>query len=316
MRQFFPIVIILEMYQGNWQRKLNIQLTKQRLTISMLVILQELRKLEMINKQPEGFAPGIYYNMSSEDYHADPALSSSGLKKLLKNPMEYWDSSPLNPDREQIDTIALKNGRAFHTMLLEPEKFNNEFEIKPNVKTTTVKGMIGAGDYQDMLNAAKVINKSPLLSKLCAGGKPEVSIFWRDAETQIMCRVRFDYLTPQWGVDYKTTTDVSKDKLAYTVADYGYHISAAMYLEGMRNASEDLGGHNNFILLFQNKKRPYTPRALRIDDPLLEIGLSHFRRGLQIYRENIDRYGIAPWSAGYEGVEDLTIDDMPFKYKQ
>lgn len=266
------------------------------------------------NKQPEGIAQGIYYDLPAEQYHADPALSSSGLKKLMKNPLEYWDSSPLNPDREPEDTIALKNGRAFHVMLLEPEKFSEEFQIKSGVKTTTMKGMVGEGDYKDMLNAVKAVRQSPLLSRLCAGGKPEVSIFWRDAETGIMCRVRFDYLTPNWGLDYKTITDISKEKLAHAVADYGYDISAAMYLEGMRSA--DMGGHNNFVLLFQTKKRPYIPRALRIDDRLLAIGHNQFRLGLKLYQENIEKFGVTKWSAGYDTVEDLLIDEMPFRYKQ
>lgn len=273
-----------------------------------------------MHKQPEGIAEGIYYDLSADEYHADPALSSTGLKKLLRNPLEYWDSSPLNPDREQLDTLALKNGRAFHTMLLEPEKFASEFAIKPNCKTTTVKGMIGEGDYNDMLGAATVIKQSPFLSNLCEGGRPEVSVFWRDDETGIMCRARFDYLHPEWAIDYKTTTDISKDKLAYTVADYGYDISAAMYMEGLRKAREmgvyQDSGHNDFILLFQSKKRPYIPRALLLSDKLLEIGLSQFRLGLWIYKENIEKYGVGPWSAGYDTVEDLLIDEMPYKYKQ
>lgn len=270
-----------------------------------------------MHKQPLGIEAGVYYNMPSEIYHADPALSSSGLKSLLENPREYWDNSPLNPDREPMDTVTLKNSRAFHTMLLEPEKFNSEFTIKPNCKTSGVKGMVGAGDYQDMLNAARAVKASPL-SGLCTGGKPEVSIFWRDAETQIMCRVRFDYLRPNIGFDYKTTTNVySKEKLGYAVADYGYDISAAMYMDGLKSTNlYNPETHLGFVLLFQTKKRPYTPRALRIEERIMQAGYNEFRRGLWIYKENIEKYGTSPWSSGFDRVEDLALEDMPFKYKQ
>jgi hypothetical protein len=33
---------------------------------------------------------GIYLNLPEDDYHADPALSASGIKKLLQSPADYW----------------------------------------------------------------------------------------------------------------------------------------------------------------------------------------------------------------------------------
>ena len=35
--------------------------------------------------------PGIYFNMPEQEYHADPSLSTSGIKLLLQDPEEYWD---------------------------------------------------------------------------------------------------------------------------------------------------------------------------------------------------------------------------------
>ncbi len=268
-------------------------------------------------KQPEGKAPGIYYNLPAEEYHSDPALSSSGLKKLLQNPMEYWSTSPLNPDREALDTIALKNGRAAHVLLLEPEKFTEEFIIKEGVQTSKVKGAIGEGDYKDMIKAVEVIRTHPTLSKLISGGRPEVSIFWRDEETGIMCRVRYDYLLPRIGFDFKRTVNVySKEKLAYAIADYGYDISAPMYIEGLKSTPLYTEDHLGFVLLFQMGKSPFVPRALRLDDRIMQTGHNQFRLGLQLYKENIEKYGSAPWSSGYDAVEDLLLEEMPYRYKQ
>jgi hypothetical protein len=49
---------------------------------------------------------GIYLNLPEDDYHADPALSASGIKKLLQSPADYWFTSVHNPDREDKDTAA------------------------------------------------------------------------------------------------------------------------------------------------------------------------------------------------------------------
>jgi exodeoxyribonuclease VIII len=307
----------------------------------------------VMNKQPEGIKPGIYFNLSSEEYHADSAISSSGIKLLLQNPLKFWDTR-INPEREQVDTKALKAGKAFHTLLLEPEKFSQQFIVLPPVnsikidseiweklsctpdgkdfelpttKTAKVvhyvgpKLVVSEEDYRDMQMAVAEIRKSQYLSSLCKGGLIEVSLFWRDELSGLMCRVRFDYLHPLWGIDYKTTTDVTdKTALGWSIADYFYDASGAMYLEGMKRLYEqglyEHGNHENFILLFQEKKRPYIARAVRLHDELLSLGYAKFRRGLEIYQQNIEQYGMAKWSAGYDLVEDMTMDDMPYKYKQ
>ena len=80
-----------------------------------------------MNKQPEVIKEGIYFDLPIDQYHADPAISSSGIKLLLKNPQKYWDKSAMNPEKESADTDALRVGKAMHCLLLEPEKFEDEF---------------------------------------------------------------------------------------------------------------------------------------------------------------------------------------------
>lgn len=66
--------------------------------------------------------PGIYFGMPEEEYHAIPALSSSGLKKLAVSSMDYWANSNLNPDREEVERKHLDLGKAIHAFVLEGEK--------------------------------------------------------------------------------------------------------------------------------------------------------------------------------------------------
>ena len=63
--------------------------------------------------------PGIYYDMTNEDYHAQSAISSSYLKQwILESPMhaEYGEVN--------ISSIVADIGTATHSEALEPEKFN------------------------------------------------------------------------------------------------------------------------------------------------------------------------------------------------
>src|SRR5690242_14130853 len=43
-------------------------------------------------------APGIVFGMPAEEYHRDPSLGSTDLKRLLRSPSDYWWESHLNPD--------------------------------------------------------------------------------------------------------------------------------------------------------------------------------------------------------------------------
>lgn len=86
--------------------------------------------------------PGIYFGLPEEAYHADPSLSSSGFKKLLESPPDYWWESSMNPDRpEEQDTAAKAFGSALHRMILEgQEAFDLTYAVRPE-----------KGDYKDLL---------------------------------------------------------------------------------------------------------------------------------------------------------------------
>ena len=63
---------------------------------------------------------GIYFGLSEDGYHADPALSSSGIKTILASPEDYWWQSAMNPDRPTDDDTEAKYwGRAYHKRILE-----------------------------------------------------------------------------------------------------------------------------------------------------------------------------------------------------
>jgi PDDEXK-like domain of unknown function (DUF3799) len=283
-------------------------------------------------RQPSGIAPGIYLGISNDDYHADPAIGSTGCKRLIQSPLEYWWNSPLNPDQEQSETTpAMRLGHAYHYKILEPHKFT--YEVKKGVKTSTVGNTLGEGDYKRLSAMYDRVQKVPEHAHLFKNGFAEVSVFWRDAETGLMCKCRFDYMRLRWITDLKTCDDSSRRSIYYEFPKLGYDISAAMYMEGSAqikrmlnsgqcklpsdapfakflNEYKDIDGEQ-FVFFFQCKKAPYIARALPMSHDIAVIGHEKYRKALGIYLDNLQRHGTTEeWDLGFPAFEDLTLNDV------
>lgn len=85
--------------------------------------------------EPKRHAPGVYFGMPDDVYHADPSLGSGSVRALAKCPIFYWLESWMNPLPEQrTETPALLFGRALHKIVLEGrEAFEKSYvrEIVP-----------------------------------------------------------------------------------------------------------------------------------------------------------------------------------------
>lgn len=72
--------------------------------------------------------PGIYFGLDENIYHQALALSATGIKALRLDPMAWWEQSPLNPNRQNEETPAMKIGKAFHARIVEgPEVFGRRY---------------------------------------------------------------------------------------------------------------------------------------------------------------------------------------------
>lgn len=70
---------------------------------------------------------GIYADVSNEDYHAIPAVSSSKLKKFAYSPALYYREyvAPLKRTKAASTVKALMAGTVTHGLVLEPERCND-----------------------------------------------------------------------------------------------------------------------------------------------------------------------------------------------
>lgn len=269
--------------------------------------------------------PGLYVGMPAEEYHADPAVGSSGIKQLIERPYRYWYWSPLNPDRpEQAIKKPLKFGTAYHTLMLEPEKF--DYQIKFGVKESLIPGTLGEGEWDKLQRMKNILYSKPRRAALLSEGVAEVSYFWRDAATGIMCKVRFDLFAPSWIVDLKTAASVTDQALRYTIPDYGYDVSGAMYSIGAqelkkairagykmpRNFSkkfiDEFLSHDNqiFAFMLQEKDEPFMTRCQILTPEVAACGRDKFRAGLDAYAK-LEKDG---WQDDYPDIEEMDIDKI------
>jgi hypothetical protein len=93
--------------------------------------------------------------------------------------------------------------------------------------------------------------------KILSDGTPEETLIWQDELTGLLCKSRMDYYREDLGVvvDVKTTEDARPGAVSRDIRKYGYHISAAHYLDGLR--TQGLNGGESFVWVFVEKKPPY-----------------------------------------------------------
>jgi hypothetical protein len=195
---------------------------------------------------------GIYFNLGESDYHADPALGSTDLKRLLASGPDYWYWSPLNPDAPQRELSPfLIFGRAIHKIVLEgSQAFHSRYVRRPDgidrltpkrkaVISANGEDILDGDDYDRIMVSAGLIAQNPDLAAAFEGGMPEVSVFWEhllDGEFVIRCKARFDYLKIRGIGDLKSIRNIYGAPFAEactrSICNFRYDIQAAHYLEG------------------------------------------------------------------------------------
>jgi len=271
------------------------------------------------------YAPGIYLGLTNEEYHADSAVGSSSIKVLIERPYRYWyerNKPPapiLRKKTSSKDTVAKKFGTAYHTLILEPHLF--DYKIKFGVDQSSIPGTLGEGEWLRMQAMQKRLFSKPRRAQLLMEGFSEVSFFWRDEATGIMCKVRFDKFAPAWTLDLKTARSVEDHALETTKRQMRWDISGAMYSIGanqlkkmIRNGyqmppefSDDfintfIGFDNQiFAFLVQEKEAPHMVRCPVLTPYHAACGRDDFRRGLKLLQNGID----ALESDDYPDIEDM-----------
>jgi exodeoxyribonuclease VIII len=187
--------------------------------------------------QWDGKFPALVADMPNDVYHAQDGISNSGLSLVARSPAHYYHAARTTGSR------AMEIGTAFHTALLEPERYDAEYMVVADVNDRRVAAykdaakVYGADRTLTASEGASVaVMRESIRSNQAANdlltqpGTAELSAFVRDPETGVLMRCRFDWLT-DLGVclDLKKTQDCREFAFSKSLHNYRYHVQAAMY---------------------------------------------------------------------------------------
>lgn len=124
--------------------------------------------------------PGIY-DLTNEEYHADPATSSSAIATANEKSLSHvWKGSPENPNRKpRRVTPEMKLGTAIHSYLLERTKFEATYLVAPRLEDypealVTVDDLKGWCKDHNLLTSGK---KQDLIDRILSCGLSQPHIW-------------------------------------------------------------------------------------------------------------------------------------------
>ncbi len=264
--------------------------------------------------------PGAYAGISNEDYHRAPnllpapSISSSGLKTLLrKSPLHYWFDSPLNPDRPaESNKPHFRVGKAAHDVLLLSDRWPQHYFVLPedfNARATKEQAdyhkakadaeaagltVLKHGEAEVVMAMARALKANPVANAALSSGEPEMTLAWQDPETGVWVRARPDYLPHSVRqkrevmavADVKTAADGSHHAFSRAIESYGYHMSAALYADGIKA----IYGHypTHWLHVVIEKEAPYCVALYELPGEDIERGRWLNRFAIRAFAKCLD----------------------------
>ena len=234
--------------------------------------------------------------MTELEYRSHPAISRSELWRIKQSPEKflYYKNNP------PASTPALVFGQALHKAVLEPQTFDNEFVIAPEFNRRTKQGKIDYIEFCELSQDKTVLSidemalvevmtnklNSDMFVKQLLAGEREKPYFWIDDITGEQCKCRADCVAKigdvNYIVDLKTCENAETDVFMRKAIDFGYHVQAAMYTEGIRM---NVGGDCRFVFVAIEKKEPYSINILEASDLFMQYGYDEYRELLGVYHD-------------------------------
>jgi exodeoxyribonuclease VIII len=262
---------------------------------------------------------GIFPGVPIESYHRGlPGISKTAIEHAaisLANMMAYKERGITN------ESEALLIGSLFHSRVehfRDLDRYRSLFTVMPEFSGT---GSVAAKKSWKEENKGKTIlakDDADMIEDMFAGlmahplarelveleGPAEETIFWIDEESGVLCKCRPDkrLIHPKLGpltIDWKSIGQFSKAKCASAIEDYGYYVSAAFTLDGLRAVGIDPGP---FVLVFVQKDRPNQVACVPVRDADIQLGRAKYKAILRQVAD-AEKTGVFP------GLVDLGLSE-------
>lgn len=226
---------------------------------------------------------GFFTDMPATEYF-------SGTGRVSKTILMAHRKSPAHAlhamTAQQEATPAMRLGSLVHCLILEPGQLNARYAVGPDAARNTRewkewsaeqsegKELLRASEYADALAMTRWLEKKPTLAKLVrAVGPVESSVLWTETDamtgTQLHFRARPDKLVqPGLLVDLKTTADISDRGIERTIANFGYNLQMALYMQGLAAVGYAV---DHAVIVWVESAPPYEARATLLGESWLDL---------------------------------------------
>lgn len=279
--------------------------------------------------------PGIYFDVSEEQYHADKlderlSLSASVAQSLvLESEAHAYLRHPRLGGTPVVPNNNMDRGSLIHALLLgrgrevavvecedwkKPANREERDALREQGKLAVTRTL-----YDASLDAAKELKRKLTARGYPLAGHSEVTLVWEETAhngASVLCRGRLDHLDGSDIFDLKITGDANPRTLERgQLTRMGYDIQGAAYPRALENIDARLRGRTSFTLLFCEPEPPYCITPIRFAGSLRELGARKWERAVNAWerctrtgewREYTDSVVFAeakPWELEEEGVE-------------
>jgi exodeoxyribonuclease VIII len=273
-------------------------------------------------------SPGLTEGVPMEDYREAEGVSASDLKNLQRSPL-YARM------RSHTTTPAQEWGTAVHTAILEPDTLDTRYRVDPEkpevggypagwrntnaykeAKATLlaepgVEGVLTASQRADLARIQDRVASNQIGRKMHdLPGVREASVLAWDDASDLWRKCRPDWWIPaaRMIVDVKTAQDHRPGAFARACHRYGYHLSAAYYLDTFELAGLEA---EHFVFLVVSADAPYEVASYTLDDDSIEQGRHDYRAALAEWRDCVNA---GQWPGGSDVIEEIRLPAWAIDY--
>lgn len=268
-------------------------------------------------------SPEHYLQAKTGDREPTPAMEfGSAFHTYVLEPALFHEVYSVVDEAVLAGTLAtLDDYKAAATQLCVKFEALNKDELKAAIKVADVEFKFKfREDEFDRLYGDKIVLKQEQMESLAAmrasifkhagaagmlvTGEAETSLFWTDEYTGLPCRIRPDWMFGGGVADLKSCITASKDAFAKTVANMGYDVQAAFYVDGMKAVT---GRSVNFNFIAVEKTAPFSTACYTASQEMIEVGRAKYRCALELLKWCQDNQKFP----GYQPSGEIETIDLP-----
>ncbi|MEO0796633.1 MAG: PD-(D/E)XK nuclease-like domain-containing protein [Verrucomicrobiota bacterium] len=254
--------------------------------------------------------PGIYYDVSYEEYDKIEAFRSTDLKTACIHGLKAFRRNEL---QKRPPSYALDFGRAMHACMERGERpfIIQATEVTPYCKSWTALQknnpdaiIVKPGDLELIQELVKALAAHPRSGAMVESTEyTEVTLLWKCPVTGEMIKSRIDSLCSLTSAtDWKTTDNVQEINIRRAIAKFGYDIQQAMIRDGLHQLGES--HRREFYNVFIEKER------VMPDIAIYQFNTAELNDGSRKYREAIEAIKKAREANEWPGLHSNVITGL------